>query len=76
MPMKEQLQTRIEELKKEFETGQARLRELEMQETRLRETLLRISGAIQVLEEMLMKKEEGEGEEKKGANERDHTEDR
>ncbi len=74
--MKEQLQTRIEELKKEFETGQARLRELEMQETRLRETLLRISGAIQVLEEMLMKKEEGEGEEKKGANERDHTKDR
>jgi predicted nuclease with TOPRIM domain len=51
--LREQLQQRLEELKKEFETGQARLREVEMQEARLRETLLRISGAIQVLEEAL-----------------------
>ena len=51
--MREQLQARLEELKREFETGQARLRELEAQEARLRETMLRISGAIQVLEEEL-----------------------
>jgi predicted nuclease with TOPRIM domain len=51
--LREQLQQRLEELKKEFETGQARLRELGMQEAQLRETLLRISGAIQVLEETL-----------------------
>lgn len=51
--MREQLQARLEELKREFEAGQARLRELETQETRLRETMLRISGAIQVLEETL-----------------------
>lgn len=51
--MREQLRMRLEELKKEFETGQARLRELEMQEAHLRETMLRISGAIQVLEEAL-----------------------
>jgi TolA-binding protein len=51
--LREQLQQRLDELKKEFETGQARLHELEMQETRMRETLLRISGAIQVLEETL-----------------------
>jgi predicted nuclease with TOPRIM domain len=51
--MREQLQERVEELKREFETGQARLRELETQEARLRETMLRISGAIQVLEEAL-----------------------
>jgi predicted nuclease with TOPRIM domain len=51
--MKEQLQQRLEELKKEFETGQARLRELEAEQAYLRETMLRISGAIQVLEEML-----------------------
>jgi predicted nuclease with TOPRIM domain len=51
--MQEQIQSRIEVLKSEFETGQAKLRELEMQQSRLRETLLRISGAIQVLEEML-----------------------
>lgn len=58
--MREQLRQRLEELKKEFETGQARLQELEMQESRLRETLLRISGAIQVLEEALAA-EAGEG---------------
>jgi predicted nuclease with TOPRIM domain len=52
--MKEQIRLRVEELKGEFEAGQARLRELETQEARLRETMLRISGAIQVLEEMLV----------------------
>lgn len=51
--MKEQLRRRLEELKKEFETGQARLRELEAEQAYTRETLLRISGAIQVLEEAL-----------------------
>lgn len=51
--MQEQLRRRLEELKKEFETGQARLRELEAQQAYTRETLLRISGAIQVLEEAL-----------------------
>jgi predicted nuclease with TOPRIM domain len=51
--LREQLQQRLEELKQEFESGQARLRELEVQEARLREMLLRISGAIQVLEETL-----------------------
>jgi predicted nuclease with TOPRIM domain len=51
--MQEQLQKRLEGLKKEFEAGQARLRELETEQTYIRETLLRISGAIQVLEEAL-----------------------
>ena len=62
--MREQLRQRLEELKKEFETGQARLGELEMQESRLRETLLRISGAIQVLEETLAADESEAGGEK------------
>ena len=51
--MREQLQMRLEELRREYEAGGARLRELEAQEARLRETMLRISGAIQVLEEAL-----------------------
>jgi predicted nuclease with TOPRIM domain len=51
--MKEQLQTRLAALKAEFDSGQERLAEVENQATQLRQTLLRISGAIQVLEEDL-----------------------
>jgi len=40
-------------LKKDFEIGQARLKELETEQAYVRETMLRISGAIQVLEEAL-----------------------
>jgi predicted nuclease with TOPRIM domain len=51
--MREQLQRRLEELKKEFNAGRARVTELEQQQTTLHQTLFRISGAIQVLEEEL-----------------------
>jgi predicted nuclease with TOPRIM domain len=51
--VKEQMQQRLETLKNEFEIGQTRLNELETQQATLRETLLRISGAIQVLEELI-----------------------
>ncbi len=51
--MQEPIQIRLTALKREFETGQIRLAEIERQQTQLRETLLRISGAIQVLEELL-----------------------
>lgn len=51
--MKEQLEGRLGELKAEFESGQKMLADLETKQANLRETLLRISGAIQVLEEML-----------------------
>lgn len=53
--MQEQLQRRLEELKKEYEAGQARLRELETETGYVRETMLRISGAIQVIQELLEK---------------------
>ena len=58
--MEEQLQKRLEQLKKDFETGQARLRELETEQAYVRETLLRISGAIQVLEEALRTNKQAE----------------
>jgi hypothetical protein len=51
--MREQLENRLKELKSEFEVGQDKLNELEAQAVSLRNTLLRISGAIQVLEEEL-----------------------
>jgi predicted nuclease with TOPRIM domain len=51
--MQQQMQERLAALKKDFETGQSRLKELETEQTYLRETLLRISGAIQVLQEIL-----------------------
>lgn len=53
--MQEQLKQRRNQLKQEFETGQKKLQELEIQQAHLREMLLRISGAIQVLEEELAK---------------------
>jgi predicted nuclease with TOPRIM domain len=53
--MQEQLTNRLRELKAEFEAGQAKLAEVESQASTLRSTMLRISGAIQVLEEELAK---------------------
>jgi hypothetical protein len=55
--MREQTQARLEVLKGELEKGQTELEKVERQRTYLRETLLQIGGAIQVLEELL-----GEGE--------------
>jgi predicted nuclease with TOPRIM domain len=51
--MRDKLMSRLEQLKTEFQSGQTKLQDLDTQQSRLRETLLRISGAIQVLEEML-----------------------
>lgn len=48
----DRLRARLAELRREYATGEARLRDLTRQEVVLRETLLRISGAIQVLEEL------------------------
>jgi predicted nuclease with TOPRIM domain len=57
--MREQLEQRLDELKAEYETGQNMLADLEAQQANLRKTLLRISGAIQVLEEELGKTSPG-----------------
>ena len=53
--MREQLEQRLQELQAEFESGQKMLADLETRQASLRESLLRISGAIQVLEEELAK---------------------
>lgn len=54
LPMKEKMEQRLKELKDEFASGQKMLADLETQQANLKSTLLRISGAIQVLEELLV----------------------
>ena len=51
--MRERLEQRIQELKTEFDAGQRMLVDLEQRRATLEQTLLRITGAIQVLEELL-----------------------
>lgn len=51
--MFDELQIRLTELKREFERNQQVLLNIEKQSPRLRESLARIEGAIQVLEEEL-----------------------
>jgi hypothetical protein len=59
--MKEQLEKRLNELKAEYEQGEKMLADLDARREQVRQTLLRISGAIQVVEEIL-KDEESAGE--------------
>jgi hypothetical protein len=56
--MEDRLKERLAQLREEFTGGQTQLVQAEARVRELRETLLRISGAIQVLSEEL-----GEGEE-------------
>lgn len=51
--MEKRLKKRLQGLKTEYESGQKVLAELEAKQASVRDTLLRISGAIQVLEEEL-----------------------
>jgi hypothetical protein len=53
--MREQLQKRLTDLRDEFDKGKKKLETLDAEATELRHTLLRISGAIQVLQEELDK---------------------
>jgi hypothetical protein len=54
--MEQQLEQRLKELKAEYASGQKALADLENKQATLRNTLLRINNAIQVLEEELTKK--------------------
>ena len=49
------LQARLDTLRSEYDTGQQQIAGLETRLDEMRQTLLRISGAIQVLEEELGK---------------------
>lgn len=51
--MRNKLEQRLEALRKEYAQGETLLADLHAQQAKLQETLLRISGAIQVLEEEL-----------------------
>ena len=57
--MRDRIRTRLGELKREHEKGQLELYKLEQQQAHLREMMLRISGAIQVLEELLTQSPQG-----------------
>ena len=51
--MREQVEERLNALQAEFKAGQEILADLETRQANVRNTLVRISGAIQVLEELL-----------------------
>ena len=51
--MKERLEQRLAALRSEYEAGQKLLAELDARRASTQETMLRIAGAIQVLEEEL-----------------------
>ena len=51
--MKSELEARLKELKEEYQKGQGQLVALDQEAANLKNTLLRISGAIQVLQELL-----------------------
>jgi chromosome segregation ATPase len=51
--MQATIETRLKELRDEYSAGQKVMAELQNRQAELHQTLLRISGAIQVLEELL-----------------------
>lgn len=56
--MKQPLQRRLDELKQAFSQGQTVFNELKEKQANTHDTLLRLQGAIQVLEEILTQEPE------------------
>ncbi|NUM34353.1 MAG: hypothetical protein HUU50_07405 [Candidatus Brocadiae bacterium] len=54
--MEKKIEKKLQELKAEFEAGQKMLQNLQAQQEKLETTMIRIHGAIQVLEELLDQK--------------------
>lgn len=59
---KDMFTRRLQELKDNYQAGQAQLQRLDAQRNELQQTMLRISGAIQVLEEMLQERHGEQGD--------------
>ena len=57
--LRQQVKERLEQLRGEFETGENRMLALERESLELQHTMLRIRGAITVLEEILEPRESG-----------------
>ncbi|WP_437275940.1 hypothetical protein WME90_32455 [Sorangium sp. So ce375] len=51
--MKQDIESRLQELQKEYEAGQKMLAELDAKKQAITATLLRIEGAMQVLRDLL-----------------------
>lgn len=51
--MKEQIKSRLEELQSEYQKGQEKLNALEQESASTQASMLRINGAIKVLQELL-----------------------
>jgi len=54
------IRARIEELRANYQAGRTQLQRLQAQQDELQHTLLRISGAIQALEELLQEPDAAE----------------
>ena len=64
--MREQLEARRAALQQEYDRGAAMLQQMERERETLTQTLLRISGALQLADEMLAQPAEPEGVENGG----------
>jgi hypothetical protein len=60
--MKAELEQRLKDLKAEYESGQKMMVETEASLGNMSQSMLRISGAIQVVEELLAAEESAEGD--------------
>lgn len=56
--LRDRLTERLDTLRREYATGEQQIAALDARAAELRSTLLRISGAVQVLEEMLVSMDE------------------
>src|SRR6185312_629476 len=70
----ERFNQRLAELRDNYQAGQAQLQRLEAQRSEIQQTLLRISGAIQVLEELLDERDDADAQDAADASTRGEVE--